>query len=130
MVEAASEKGSHEEQRYFPRWETSNRVLYQSGKNCEIHQASTKDLSCAGVCIRTDRPLHQNKIKLTIFLNSNTSVVVDGRILWNRPDEGQTLVGVLFENIPLQSQELILQYAFETDQQKVLNRWFEGWDKK
>ena len=117
------------DQRYFPRWEVSNRVLYQLERRADISQGKTKDLSCAGACIRVDEPIDKQRIKLTLFLNGNTSIAVEGDVLWHRPsDDGNVEVGISFHELSPQAQEVILQYAFEVNRQEVVNHWFDGWN--
>lgn len=128
-VETAQSRDNPSDQRYFPRWEVNNRVLYQLEDQADIMQGKTKDLSCAGACIAVDRPLTNQKIKLTFFLSRNASVDVEGNVLWSlKTDEGDVEIGVAFTEISPQSQDLILQHAFEVNREEVVRHWFDGWN--
>ena len=118
------------DQRYLPRWEVSNRVLYQFDNDNEPHEGKTKDLSCAGVRIETGEKLVLKKdIKLTIYLSADISVTVNGKVAWTKPSKDhQSEIGITFQNVPEQVQETILQHAFEINREEVVKHWFKGWD--
>jgi hypothetical protein len=121
---------SHEpDLRYFPRWEVKNRVLYRIEKDDEIHEGTTKDISCAGACIIGDAKitLHQ-KIKLTVQLSEGITIKLNGRILWVKSDIDQPEMGVSFYDTPDEIQDSILQHAFELDKGRVLKQWYKGWN--
>lgn len=113
--------------RYFPRWEVSNRVLYQFENECDLHQGRTMDLSCVGARVRADSSFKAQKIRMTIFLSPRVSVAVQGRVLWSRKDNETAEAGITFENVSQETQDLILKHAFKMDPASVVDRWFEGW---
>ncbi|MBF0478136.1 MAG: PilZ domain-containing protein [Candidatus Omnitrophica bacterium] len=119
--------------RYLPRWEVENKVLYQIDDDIGIREAATKDLNCAGTCLRTQNEFHTDqKVKLTIYLDDNTPVTIHGQIRWikdsdhKHPQEKE--VGISFFNTPETVQNLILQYAFELNEKKLANYWFKDWN--
>ena len=70
---------TNSDQRYLPRWEVQNRVVYSSDRDPYLHEAHTKDLSCAGACLRMHEPLAPaQKVKMTVYLSENISVKLDG----------------------------------------------------
>lgn len=121
---------SGSDQRYLPRWEVNNRVLYQLENEPDLHQGQTRDLSCAGACIKAAKStIPSQKIKVTVFLSPQTSVILEGRVLWSRAfDKKNIEMGITFENASPEAQDLILQHAFEVDRQTVVKHWFEGWN--
>ncbi len=122
-------KGAQKDQRYIPRWEVNNRILYQLPDEENAREARTRDLSCAGICLQTDQDLgEQKKVRLTIYLSGKKSIQVDGQIRWTRKTSQGTMVGVIFENIQPEDQELILDYAFEVKKDDLVKHWFQGWD--
>ena len=128
---AQHSKSSHEDgpdQRYLPRWEVKNRVICRVDKEKKPIECASRDISCCGACISCDEKFDvKQKVKLTIYLSEKTSVQVEGEIVWNKPAEGENLVGVMFANTSEQAQELILQHAFEVKKQEVINHWYKGW---
>ena len=119
---------TYNDQRYLPRWEVQNRVLYSFENDSYLHKAHTKDLSCAGACLRVAEPLSPaQKVKMTVFLSENISVKLDGVVSWVKPENEQVEVGVAFYNTPMKVQELILEYAFEFKHEELEKQWFKGW---
>jgi len=117
------------DKRYIPRWSVKNRIFFQVDSEAQRHEACTHDISCAGVSLETDQDLlHQQKINLTVYLSERKSIKVDGRILWNKKTPQGHLIGVLFENIDPESQNLILDYAFEIKREDLVKHWFKGWE--
>ena len=118
------------DQRYFPRWEVENRVLYQLEDQMDTLEAQTIDLSCAGACLtvpKTIRP--QQTIKLVIYLSPNKFINVNGKIIWTKSVGGEQQIGIQFENISLKNQDIILQHAFEVRHDQVTRNWFKGWER-
>ncbi len=115
------------DKRYFPRWEVQNRVLFQLKDNPEIFEGHTTDLSCVGMCLYAHQPLsiHQ-KIKLVVYLSGETSVSLFGIAVWANNEESSRKVGIVFYNTPLETQDLILQFAFNLNKERFLNDVFEG----
>ena len=116
------------DQRYFPRWEVNNRVLFQLENQMDTFETQTVDLSCAGACLFISKSVKPNqKIKLVIYLSPAKFVNVNGHILWTKSVDGQLEAGVLFENIPPHTQDVILQHAFELRRDQVIRNWYKGW---
>ena len=115
--------------RYFPRWEVTDRVVYNIDGDGEAREGRTKDISCAGACIIGDRYLspHQ-KIQMTVHLSEAISIKLNGHVQWVRHNDGASHMGVTFYETPDHIQELILQHAFEIDREKVVKQWFKGWE--
>jgi len=122
-------RDTKKDQRYIPRWEVSNRVLYHVQDEKSQGEARTRDLSCAGLCIRTDGDLlSDKKIELTIYLSQKRTIRVQGRILWTRKTSEGSLAGIIFDNIQPEDQDLILDYAFAVKKDDLVKHWFKGWD--
>lgn len=116
------------DKRYFPRWEVQNRATYNLEDDLDLFEARTKDLSCAGACIISVKNNSINqKIKLTIYLSPAHAVTVEGKIVWSVPLDGAFELGVDFENVNLQTQDIILQHAFEIRHSAVVQNWYKGW---
>ncbi len=116
------------DQRYFPRWEVKNAVSYQLDKTKETYEGYTQDLSCAGACITSDTKFAPNqKIKLTVYLSPKTTVNLNGNILWAKKEGKENQIGVSFYNTGEETQELILQHAFNLHKEKFLKHLFDGW---
>jgi c-di-GMP-binding flagellar brake protein YcgR len=102
--------------RYLPRWEVNNRVLYHIEPNHESHHGQTCDLSYAGARISTTtKPDIAQQIDMTVFLAPHSPIKIKGHVLWTRETDAQHSVemGVRFDNPDPQTQDLILQHAFE-----------------
>ena len=115
--------------RYFPRWEVTDRVVYNVDGDREPREGTTKDISCAGVCIIGDRHLtpHQ-KIQLTVHLSESAWIKLNGHVQWVRNNNDMLHMGITFYETPDHAQDLILQHAFEIDREKVVKQWFKGWE--
>ncbi len=119
------------DERYFPRWEVKNRVLFQLENDLETIQAQTRDISCAGARLSIQKKLspHQ-KLKLVIFLANDTYVSVNGSVVWEKTVKGEDLIGVHFFNTSTHIQDLILKHAFELNKEGMMQHLFKGWDSK
>jgi len=117
------------DKRYLPRWAVRNRVFYKLEQDPRTREGHTRDLSCSGARVRTNSSLepHQ-KIHMTIRLNEETVVSLHGYIVWLRVIADETEMGVNFINTSPQTQEVILQHAFEVNRDQVKTHWFDGWD--
>ena len=120
------------DQRYLPRWAVSNRVLYQLENDEKTHESNSRDISCTGACFTTPVNLPLNKkVKMKIYLSDDTSVKVEGQVIWNKSvNGGENLVGVTFYNTSQTVQELILKHAFEIRKEDMIKYWFQGWNNK
>lgn len=89
----------------------------------------TKDLSCVGACLKTQEVLPSNrKLNMKIYLSDQKFFPVEGHVVWNRSSDSGNSVGVIFDNISPEMQELILQYAFEIKKEDVIKNWYKGWN--
>ena len=125
-------QSNNSDQRYFPRWEVENDVYYHVDNESHPRHAKTKDLNCAGACIKTAHTFEpQDHVQLAIQLAPNKVVKVSGRVMWSRPSEANHHdVGLLFEGLTEEDKDLIFDHAFETNPQEIVNRWFSGWEDK
>ena len=104
-------RGSDE--RYIPRWSVQNKVLYRKEKNSSYHEARSKDINSSGACFSCPEEIKpSSKLNLVLYLADHVAVEVTGRVLWNKDGKANKLVGVRFENISEQVQDMILEYAF------------------
>lgn len=117
------------DQRYFPRWQVNNRIVYRCDGEMHPREARSRDLSCAGICLMAPHSLHPApKIKLKIYLFDDKSIEVEGHTVWTKTIADGHLVGIIFDNTNSETQNVILQYAFEFKKKDVIRHWFEGWD--
>ena len=122
-------KGGPQDRRYIPRWEVSSKILYQLHDDIDIQEGRTQDLSCVGTCLHSEKDLLANKkVKLTIYLSEDTTIQVDGHILWTKKTPKGNFAGILFKDIKPEMQDLILDYAFEINKDDLVKHWFKGWD--
>ena len=126
-----SANSSGPDKRYFPRWEVSNKIKYIVGSEMDFHECISRDLSCAGLSMlaKDSRLAPAQKVKLKVELSTKAAVEVQGRVVWNRPLRDGNLVGINFEDINAQAQEIILQHAFEVKKRDLVDHWFRGWEK-
>ena len=119
------------DQRYLPRWEVKNRLLFQSEDYTNPQEGQTRDMSCSGVSFSTNLNLNAHqKIKLTIYLSPHTAVKVSGQVIWIKSLAGENQVGVSFFNTSQKTQDLILEHAFELKHKSVVGHWYNGWNGK
>ena len=121
----------HSDQRYFPRWNVNNRVLYktESSPDQQFHHGHTKDLSGAGACLYLKEFLPTNqKITLNIHLSPKTTLDLRARVIWQKAEDLAYLTGIAFYETSDEAQQQILEHAFEFDRPKVLEHWYKGWD--
>jgi hypothetical protein len=101
------------DQRYLPRWETSNKVYYRKKDENLFVATNTKDLTVAGVSMYTDGNLRVNdRLKMKIHLSTDTSFQVDGIVLWRKIRPDCNYAGVIFGSLDAGIQDLISEYAF------------------
>ena len=119
------------EQRYFPRWNVNNRVIYRS-KTAPDHQfrhGHTKNISCAGACLYLKDFLSlQQKIMLNIHLSPSANIDLPATVVWQKAEDMSYLTGVAFHDTSDETQQQILEHAFEFDRSKLLDHWYKGWD--
>lgn len=119
-----------DEKRYFPRWEVNNRICYRLAPEHAVHECRSRDLNCCGACLLTNQSLSPDqKIKLTVYLEDDVAVHVEGIVLWSRSNhDHQFLVGVNFMETSKRIQDLILDHAFEIKKKDLVKHWFKGWE--
>ena len=128
QVESSADES---DRRYFPRWEVDNKVLYHIENDPIVHECRSVDINCTGACIKTDDTLVPNQnLKLTIYLDKNVTISVNGTIIWSKPLEKENIVGINFSNMSQKMQETILKYAFEFNKDSLVQHWFKGWNDK
>ena len=133
MGSEASEQKSNppSDQRYFPRWNVNNRVVYraETTPDHQFRHGHTKDLSGAGACLylKDFLPVHQ-KITLNIHLSPKSTLDLRATVVWQKAEDLAYLTGVAFHETPDDAQQQILEHAFEFDHAKVLEHWYKGWD--
>lgn len=121
----------HSDQRYFPRWNVNNRVLYryETSPEHQLRHGHTKDLSCTGACLYLKEFLPpQQKIMLNIHLSPKTTLDLRATVVWQKAEDMAYLTGVAFHETSDEAQGQILEHAFEFDRSKVLEHWYKGWD--
>jgi hypothetical protein len=120
-----------QDKRYLPRWEVKNRILCVPEKDAPVQECESRDISSLGACLSTQEniPIDQ-KIKLKIYLTEKRSFDVDARIKWKKTTAEGYSIGVIFEDVTPEIQELILSYAFEVKRDDVVRHWFRGWEGK
>jgi len=119
------------DQRYLPRWEVHNRVLFKVANRKEICEGFTKDLHAAGTCLCIDESiLPQQDVILTIHLSHGSSIRVKGKIVWAKTIGIKPHVGINFHSVPHDTQDQILENAFELDRENIVKHWFKGWEGK
>ncbi|MDD3374952.1 MAG: PilZ domain-containing protein [Candidatus Omnitrophica bacterium] len=116
-----------DDNRYFPRWEVSNKVTYKHESGINFHEGVSRDISNTGVCLRTYEKIQpQEKLFMTIELSDGISIQAQGRALWEKVGEKDFLVGVRFEDISEKVQEMIFNCAFECQKGQFQEKWYEG----
>ena len=130
MVPSA-ENLSGSDNRYLPRWEVTNRVVFHlDDQNHHPLEGQTRDLHCEGACILVNRELKpRQRLKLNIELDKNITVDLQGFVSWCKTSGGQNLVGITFTDTSDAQKDLIFQHAFELNRDEFVKKWFNGWDK-
>ena len=120
---------SQDDHRYFPRWESSKKVFYQTNHNPVETEGLAIDMSCAGACILSKEPLLPTlKIKLNIFLDEATVVRLAGHIIWVKHALEHNQAGVIFDEVDQKTQDTLLEHAFVLNRDDLVKHWFKGWD--
>ncbi|HOW36277.1 MAG TPA: PilZ domain-containing protein [Candidatus Omnitrophota bacterium] len=119
---------STQDRRYLPRWEVDSKILLRIGDNAVENECRSKDINCAGTCIRTAEKINPNQLlDLTIHLSDDVQPIhARGKAVWSRAQGESNLVGVHFDRIKANDQDLIFQYAFEYKRTDVMRNWFKG----
>jgi c-di-GMP-binding flagellar brake protein YcgR len=115
------------DQRYFPRWEVANKVVYKHEDGVNFHECLSRDISNTGLCLRSYEKIEANKkLLLTIELVDGVTIQAQGRVMWAKDNQKDCIVGVRFENISEQVQDMIFNCAFENQTKQFQEKWFEG----
>ena len=70
LKEQETSQADGSEQRYLPRWQFKNRIIFHSEDYTQPQEGQAKDLSCSGVSFNTPINLNPHqKIKMTIHLS-------------------------------------------------------------
>lgn len=126
----SKEEPQNGEKRYLPRWKVNHRVKLFLENDHELDDCETIDLSCAGACVKLGQKLSLGQpLRLKIFLDKNKSIDVNGHVVWDQFSQDKPCAGIMFSNTPLQTQETILNHAFEIDRPSVIKHWFSGWEE-
>ena len=122
-------RSDQSERRYFPRWKVDKEVIYRLSHLPAEKTARTIDLSCRGACILSSEPLlPTQRIALSIILNKAKIAHVNGRVAWIRHFPQQNEAGISFDEIDEETQNMILEHAFNFKKEDLVNYWFKGWD--
>ena len=112
------------EKRYIPRWIVQNKVLYRRENNPAYQETSSRDINCSGASFYCKEDvLPRQKIKMVMYLSETIAVEVSGTVLWEKNADQKKLIGVRFEEITPNVQDMILQYAFEYKKEDLTQRW-------
>lgn len=116
-------------QRLLPRWPLCYRVKYRKGKDFLYGEGFTKDISCGGICLCSDSEFILNQhINLWIYLSLDVFVAVVGKVLWIHFEKNQIhSIGISFEDICSDRQELIMKGIYFSNQKILTKHWFNGW---
>jgi len=131
MGSEASEQKTNppSDQRYFPRWNVNNRILYKHDSTPQPRHGHSKDLSCAGACLYLKEFLPpQQKITLNVFLSPKTSIDLRATVVWQKAEDMAYLTGIAFYETSDEAQQQILEHAFQLERPKILEHWYKGWD--
>lgn len=133
MGSEASEQKSNppSDQRYFPRWNVNNRVIYriESSPDQQLRHGHSKDLSCAGACLYLKEFLPpQQKIALNVHLSPSINLDLRATVVWQKAEDLAYLTGIAFYETSDETQQQILEHAFQLERPKILEHWYKGWD--
>ena len=125
---SGSNDSNQDDRRYFPRWEVSNRVVYQLENEDVLRECRTKDINCAGACIYPKGKIKPDtKIDLTIYLAENKAPVrALGKCSWSRNVGDVHLAGIQFDEISEKAKDLLFEFAFEWKREELVAHWFRG----
>lgn len=132
MYDNNHQEMKNEEKRYLPRWQVRNRVFYKLDNFATPNEAITRDISCSGVSILIDKSIFPKQdIELTIFLEKDLAIRVDGHVAWIKTIGDKNVLGIKFARISQEAQNIVLEHAFELGSKDVeTNPWFKDWKNK
>jgi len=124
-----SQSNSKDDRRYFPRWQANNKVMYRKQDDMYPHVCLSKDIHCEGMCLRAPEAIASDqKLALVIYLSPDSDPInADGRVMWNRTQGHDNLVGIHFERLTSAAREKIFNYAFDFQREDMVKNWFKGW---
>ena len=102
------------DRRTMPRWGMACKAFYRNGKESTLFRTETRDVTVSGAClyISPDTKLNAH-VHMKICLPSGKSFEPSGRVLWkNKDSHGVWYAGILFDALPLETQEILLHYSF------------------
>ncbi len=114
------------DQRYFPRWDVSNKILYRKENDTVLKGCISRNINCTGACLVTqDEMTPSESLQLTIQLAEDMEPIhVQGRVRWVVKSHAENWVGVQFDEVTDKTTGLIFNYAFEYKKDEILNRWY------
>ncbi len=103
------------DQRYLPRWETGKKAYYHLKGAHVIYRTQIKNLNATGVCLYVARDVRVNqRLELKIYFSQEKSFEIEGTVIWtNTSDQDLSWAGIMFDNLPQEIRDRILEYAFE-----------------
>jgi len=125
------EQSETENKRFTPRWNLQGDCACEMNNGSTVREGHLKDVSCAGVCLETDKnfPVNQN-VDLTLHLPNGGVVNVCGKSVWTKAVNSHFEIGFHFFNTSGETQDTILQHAAHSNRELLTDHWFEGWKGK
>ena len=65
---------------------------------------------------------------LNIHLSPSANIDLRATVVWQKAEDMSYLTGVAFHDTSDETQQQILEHAFEFDRSKLLDHWYKGWD--
>lgn len=105
------------DQRYMPRWRTNKRAFYRLSGVPVIAKTEVIDLNVDGVCLYVTDDVHPSQqLDIKVYLTDKVSFETTGIVIWKRSrPNGHFFAGLLFDKLPDETQEMILEYAFNSN---------------
>ncbi|MGE0268083.1 MAG: PilZ domain-containing protein [Candidatus Omnitrophota bacterium] len=101
------------DRRYMPRWEITSRAFYRDNIHHLLVRTQMRDLTPAGVCLYADKSIEVNqRLEVKMFLSPEKSFQAWGSVMWKKSCNGQTLAGVVFDELENRLKNLILENGF------------------
>lgn len=98
--------------RYLPRWETSNKAFYKNHRSQEVVRTKLRNLNLNGASLYVKNDVKtKQSLMMKIFLDEDQSFMAKGTVIWRISGKEVTYVGVAFEPLEESIQKLILDYA-------------------
>ncbi|MBP9854728.1 MAG: PilZ domain-containing protein [Candidatus Omnitrophica bacterium] len=120
---------SGKEKRVHRRWDIENRIFFRKENNSTEQLATTKDLSCSGTCFLSKEKVRcGQKLKLSIYLSEAQAITVQAKVMWVQKADDIYCIGANFSDISEDEQAFILEHAYESNPDTVVNHWFKDWN--